>query len=254
MTPALLPVHLGVVGLVIGSFLGLISVRLPQGEGVVRGRSYCRACRRTLTWPDLVPVASYVLTRGRCRTCHAAISLKYPLVELAAAGIGISAALAGSTFAEIALTALLGWQLLLIVVIDLEHGWLPKGLKIALLLSGLLGAAFARETALTDWVLGGALGIGASWGLAVCFRRFLDRERGGSGDPVLFAAIGVWTGWQGLPAVVLGACIIGIGYFASAAALAEKPFSDSRRILLAPLLALSTFAWWLWQLYAGLRP
>ncbi len=121
MTAALLAFYLVLIGLVVGSFLGLVSVRLPEGEGVLHGRSRCRSCGRLLSWPDLVPVASYFRARGRCRTCGASIPIKYPLMELSSAGIGLGAALAGSTLPEALLIALLGWQLLLAVVIYLEH-------------------------------------------------------------------------------------------------------------------------------------
>lgn len=120
MTPALLAFYLGLIGLVVGCFLGLVSVRWPQDEEVTRRRSHCRSCRRTLSWPDLVPVVSYIWAQGRCRTCTAPIPIKYPLMELAGAAVGVWAAMTGSTLLEAVLTALLGWQLLLIAVIDLE--------------------------------------------------------------------------------------------------------------------------------------
>lgn len=136
MRPVLLAFYLGLIGLIVGCFLGLVSVRWPEGEDVVRGRSHCRACARVLSWPDLIPVASYVRAGGRCRTCSAAIPLKYPLMELASCGVGVGAALAGSALPEAILTALLGWQLLLIAVIVLEHRRLPGGLLLLLLATG----------------------------------------------------------------------------------------------------------------------
>lgn len=138
MTPALLAFYLGLIGLVVGCFLGLVSVRWPENEDVVSGRSHCRNCHRTLSWPDLIPVASYVWTRGRCRTCAAPIPIKYPLMELAAGGVGVWAALAGSTLPEAVLTALLGWQLLLIAVLAFEQGRLPGRLILPLLTTGIL--------------------------------------------------------------------------------------------------------------------
>lgn len=121
MTSALLAIHLGVVGLIVGCFLGLVSVRWPLGEEVVRGRSRCRSCDRRLSWPDLIPVVSYMRTRGRCRTCEAKIPVKYPIMELVSGGIGVGAGLAGSTWPEAVLTALLCWQLLLITVLYFEQ-------------------------------------------------------------------------------------------------------------------------------------
>lgn len=121
MTPTLLPLYLGVVGLVVGSFLGLVSVRLPEGEGVVSGRSRCRSCDRRLSWSDLVPVVSYARTQGRCRTCGAAIPVKYPIMELTSGGIGVGAALLGSHLPGVIVIAGFGWLLLLIAVIYLER-------------------------------------------------------------------------------------------------------------------------------------
>lgn len=117
----LLAFYMGLIGLVVGCFLSLVSVRWPEGEDIVCARSHCRACSRVLSWYDLIPVASYVSARGRCRTCFSVISIRYPLIELAAGGIGVWAALAGSTAFEAILGALLGWQLLLIAVIELER-------------------------------------------------------------------------------------------------------------------------------------
>lgn len=210
MTPALLAFHLGLIGLVVGCFLGLVSVRWPADEDVAIRRSHCRTCRRTLSWPDLVPVASYLWTRGRCRTCAAPIPIKYPLIELAAGGIGVWAALAGSTPPESILTALLGWQLLLIAVIDFEHAWLPDRLTLPLLATGLIAAAVLDRTPLVDAGIGAVTGLVTLWLIGVAYRRWPGGD--GLGDsPILFAAGGAWVGWSGLPMVFLIACLTGLG-------------------------------------------
>jgi leader peptidase (prepilin peptidase) / N-methyltransferase len=76
----------GVVGLFVGSFLNVVIYRAPLGLSVSTPRSFCPTCDRQLSWFENVPVASWVVLRGRCRTCHQPISLRYPLVELATAG------------------------------------------------------------------------------------------------------------------------------------------------------------------------
>lgn len=211
MTPALLAFYLGVAGLVVGSFLGLVSVRWPADEDVVGGRSRCRACRRALSWPDLVPVASYVRTQGRCRTCAAPIPMRYPLMELAAGGIGVWAALAGLTPLESILTALLGWQLLLIGVIDFEHAWLPDRLALLLLGTGVITAALLDRLTILDAVVGASAGFTALWLVRFAYRRWRGRDGLGGGDPILFAAGGAWVGWAGLPMVFLIAGLTGLG-------------------------------------------
>lgn len=85
--------YLVFVGLVMGSFINLAADRFPRGESVVRPRSHCRACGRQLTWIDLLPVAGYVLRRGRCATCSSSIGVSAPIVE-AASGASMLASIA----------------------------------------------------------------------------------------------------------------------------------------------------------------
>lgn len=71
-----------ILGLVVGSFLSCLIYRLETDQGFVTGRSFCPHCRRSLGWPDLIPLVSFIFLRGRCRYCQKPISLQYPLVEL----------------------------------------------------------------------------------------------------------------------------------------------------------------------------
>ncbi|MBR1628867.1 MAG: prepilin peptidase, partial [Lachnospiraceae bacterium] len=77
----------GLLGLVFGSFLNCAAMRIARGEDFVHGRSRCRACGHPLGGRDLVPLASWVLSKGRCRYCHAKVSVRYPLSELIFAGL-----------------------------------------------------------------------------------------------------------------------------------------------------------------------
>lgn len=243
MTSVLLAVHLGVIGLIVGCFLGLVSVRWPLDEDVTRERSHCRACLRTLSWSDLVPVASYVWTQGRCRSCTAPIPVRYPLLELAAGGVGVWAALAGSTPAESILTALLGWQLLLIAVIDFEHAWLPDRLTVPLLTTGLIAAAVLDRLTLVDAGIGAVVGLASLWSISFVYRRWPGRD--GLGDsPLLLAAGGAWVGWAGLPAVFGIAVLTGAGLF-----LARRVPSGRRDHRLTPFGAfLAAGIWTTWVL------
>jgi len=210
MTSALLTFYLGLIGLVVGCFLGLVSVRWPADEDVACGRSHCRDCLRILTWPDLVPVASYLRAQGRCRTCAAPIPIRYPLIELAAGGLGVWAALAGSTPLESILSALLGWQLLLIAVIDFEHAWLPDRLTVPLLATGLVAAAVLDRLSLVDAGIGAAMGLAGLWLIGFAYRRWPGRDGLGE-SPLLLAAGGAWVGWSGLPMVFLIAGLTALG-------------------------------------------
>ena len=198
------------LGLIAGSFLGLVSVRLPTGEGVVAGRSRCGSCSRTLAPRDLIPVVSYVLAGGRCRLCGARISIRYPAMELGCAALGAWAAFIHPTPLAGVLTALLGWQLLLIAVVDAEHFWLPDKLTLPLLASGLAASALLDSPALPDSLIGAAVGFVSLWSLAWAYRRLRGREGLGGGDPYLYAATGAWVGWAGLPSVLLWAAAAGL--------------------------------------------
>jgi len=243
MTVPLLSLWLGAAGLVVGSFLGLVSVRLPQDEDVVFGRSCCRACHRVLSWPDLVPVASFVRTWGRCRTCGDRIPSRYPLLELAGGGVGAWAAVASPTVPEAMLAALLGWQLLLIAMIDFDHHWLPDRLTLPLLATGLTAAAVLDRLSMRDALLGAVIGFVALWSFAFAYRRLRGRLGLGGGDPILFAAIGAWIGWYSLPVVLLVASLSGLSLVVARWMLGNRPATDDR-LPFGVFLALGTWAVW----------
>lgn len=244
MTPACLALILGGAGLAVGSFLGLVSLRLPRGEGVVRGRSRCDGCGRPLPPWRLIPLASYLASGGRCTACRAPIPPRYPLLELACAAIGVWAAMSQVAPLTSGLTALLGWQLLLIAVIDAEHFWLPDRLTLPLLGTGLLAAFALDRTAPVDALIGAAAGFATLWLLALAYRRLRGREGLGGGDPFLLAAAGAWVGWIGLPSVLLWAATAGLSLVA-ARVLTGGRVSGADRLPFGPFLAIGAWLTWL---------
>jgi leader peptidase (prepilin peptidase) / N-methyltransferase len=237
-------VILGGAGLIVGSFLGLVSLRLPRGVDIVAGRSRCDGCGRPLAPWRLVPVLSYALSRGRCTGCGAAIPGRYPLIEGAAGGLGVWAALGQPTPLAAALTALLGWQLLLIAVIDAEHFRLPDRLTLPLLATGGVAAGLLDHTALADAVIGAVVGFAGLWLLAVAYRRLRGRDGLGDGDPVLLAAAGAWVGWIGLPSVLLWASAAGLSVVA-ARLLVGRTVSGGDRMPFGPFLAAGLWLTWM---------
>src|SRR5437667_8300435 len=116
----------GVLGLAMGSFLNVVIHRVPRKESVVRPRSHCPRCGSRLADRDNVPVLSWVLLRGRCRDCGEPISVRYPLVELATAGLFVAAALRFGLDWALPAYLVLFAALLAISVIDLEHYIIPN--------------------------------------------------------------------------------------------------------------------------------
>ncbi|MBW8304215.1 MAG: prepilin peptidase [Brevundimonas sp.] len=241
---AMLAVGLGGAGLLAGSFLGLVSLRLPRGEGFVGGRSRCRGCDRPLGPWRLIPLLSYAVSRGRCAACGAAIPIRYPAMELGCGVIGIFSALAQPSPAAAVLTALLGWQLLLIAVVDGEHFWLPDQLTVPLLGTGLLAALTLDRLSVADSLAGAAVGFGGLWLVARVYRKVRGRDGLGGGDPFLLAAGGAWTGWIGLPGVLIWAAAAGLSVVA-ARALTSGRISGSDRLPFGVFLALGVWLTWL---------
>ncbi|WP_292067988.1 prepilin peptidase [Brevundimonas sp. UBA7664] len=244
IAPALLAALFAGCGLLVGSFLGLVSLRLPAQEDIVRGRSRCGGCGRDLPPWRLIPLVSYVLARGRCRDCGAAIPARYPLMEAACALIGVWAALSQPGLAAAVLTAVLGWQLLLIAVIDGENFWLPDSLTLPLLATGLLAAILLEGVALPEAAIGAGVGFAALWLVGRAYKRLRGREGLGGGDPILLAAGGAWVGWIGLPSILVWAATAGLSVVL-ARALSGRRVSGEDRLPFGVFLALGIWLTWL---------
>lgn len=232
------------LGLIAGSFIGLVSLRLPQDRGVIFGRSRCGGCDRVLPPQRLVPVASYIFAKARCRDCGSAIPLRYPLIELACAGVGVWAGLSQPDLPLAALTALLGWQLILIGVVDAEHFWLPDALTLPLLASGLVAAAVLPTGGLLHSTIGAVVGFVGLWSLAFAYSHLRKRDGLGGGDPIFLAAGGAWVAWIGLPSVLLWASIAALSLIAGRLVLGRK-VSGQDRLPFGPFLALGIWLTWL---------
>ncbi|HEY0026970.1 MAG TPA: A24 family peptidase [Allosphingosinicella sp.] len=241
------PTALGfVLGAVIGSFLAAILVRWPQGRSVVRGRSECDSCHRTLRPIELIPILSWFLAKGKCRTCGAAIDKRHLAVEAGAALVGLTALLAHPLPAA-AFTAVFGWWLFLLAALDIEHQWLPDRLTLPLIPAGLAVAWIGIGPGLEERLFGAAAGYLALELIRVVYRMLRGREGLGGGDPKMLAALGAWLGWASLPFILLGAGLIGLAVVA-AMRLRGKAVAGTDRLPLGTLMALA--AWPLWLILA----
>ncbi len=193
----------------IGSFLGTLVLRLPAGEPVVAARSACPHCHHALAARDLMPLLSWLLLRGRCRHCAAALGGFYPGMELAALGIA-AAVVPLVPAAAVPWSCLLGWALLALALIDRRAFLLPDVLTLPLLALGLLATADLAPEALPVHLAGAALGWLGFTLLALGYRALRGREGLGGGDAKLLAAGGAWLGWPALPAIMVGAAALGI--------------------------------------------
>ncbi len=198
-----------VFGLLWGSFSNVVILRLPRGESVVWPGSRCPYCSRPIAWYDNVPVLSWLVLRGRCRSCSAPISGRYPLVEIITACV--FAAIVwnfGYSFLTVEYL-LMAWGLIVVSFIDFDHMILPDVFTLSGILIGLAGAALNPEREFLPALAGVFLGGGFLWLIAYLYLILRKEEGMGGGDIKLLAWIGAVLGWQAVPFVVLASSIIG---------------------------------------------
>jgi leader peptidase (prepilin peptidase) / N-methyltransferase len=235
------------LGAIAGSFLATILIRWPAGERVRTGRSRCDSCGTPVAARDLIPIVSWLALRGRCRACRARIDPRHPMIEIAAGTIGLVAALAHPLPLAL-MTALFGWWLLLIAMLDLEHHWLPDRLTLPLIPLGLAVGWAGHGPGLADRIAGATIGWAALVLIAWSYERLRGRRGMGGGDPKLLAALGAWLGALQLPFVLLGAGLLGLAAI-GLMRLRGEAVGGATRLPLGTLMALA--AWPIWLVSAG---
>lgn len=190
----------------IGSFIGVISKRVPEGRTVWLGRSKCQTCNHVLRPADLVPIISWIYLRGRCRYCQQSLGLFYPLIELAALAAAFWA-LEVVPERALTITCGFGWLLLALAVTDWRALLLPDGLIVSLFLIGIGWVAIVNSNDWPDHAAGAVAGW-ASFAFCRWTYRIVRKQEGlGNGDVKLMCALGLWLTWRGLPSVVILAAL-----------------------------------------------
>jgi len=228
---------------IVGSFLGTIIRRTPEGRSVAWARSRCESCDTLLAARDLIPILSWALRKGRCRYCGAVIGWFHPGVELAACGVAL-VAVAVDGGPDAWLDCLVGWGLLTLGWIDLRSWLLPDALTLPLVVAGLAVAVIRDADFLFDHALGAALGYLILVAVATLYRLLRGREGLGQGDAKLLAASGAWLGASLLPQVIAVAALSALGV-AGCLRLAGMPLGAQSALPFGPFLAIATWVLWL---------
>lgn len=250
--------------LCVGSFLNVVIYRLPlilergwQAEAAeLRGeeipeqarfnlmvpRSRCPHCDHQITALENIPVISWLALRGRCSSCSARISPRYPMVELSTALLSLLVfVLLGPSLKMLAALGLT-WALIALTMIDFDTQLLPDDITLPLLWAGLIINLSGVFVPLEAAVLGAVIGYLSLWSVYWLFKLVTGREGMGYGDFKLLAALGAWMGWLSVPLILLMSSIvgsvIGLGYLVIR--------RESAPFAFGPYIAIAGFITLLW--------
>ncbi|WP_269531212.1 A24 family peptidase [Chitinimonas sp. BJYL2] len=258
-----------ILGLMVGSFLNVVIHRLPvmmesafrdectqflatteteapqrPSYNLVVPRSACPACNTQIAGYDNIPVISWLWLKGRCRHCSAAISPRYPLVELATGLLTAALAWHFGWGMQVAGAMLFAWALIALFGIDADTYLLPDSITLPLLWLGLLFNTAGTFVPLHDAVIGAAAGYLSLWLVYWAFKLTTGKEGMGYGDFKLLAAIGAWLGWQNLPIVILLSSVVGAVIGIVLTLLARRGWS--KPLPFGPYLATAGLAAMIW--------
>ena len=276
--PAVLIAAAALLGLVVGSFLNVVIHRLPRmlerewraqceelagrepaaepAYNLLVPRSHCPACKTPVRLLHLIPVLGWLLARGRCAACGAAVSPRYPVVEALTAVLFALAAVKFDAGWPLAGVLLLIAFLVALAFIDLDTQFLPDQLTLPLLWAGLAmslffgpgggadAGAIGPPPALADAVLGAIAGYLVLWTVHQAFRLATGKEGMGYGDFKLLAALGAWLGWQALLPIVLIASVTGAAV--GVALIVGRGRSREHPIPFGPFLAVAGWIVLMW--------
>lgn len=230
--PVLFLGTLFVFGSLIGSFLNVVIYRLPvmmrrewrndclefleqppaaeqERFNLSVPRSRCGTCGHQITALENIPMISYLLLGGKCRSCKTHISLQYPLVELFTAIISVVVGWHFGVSLQTLAALLLSWSLIAASGIDIGHKLLPDSITLPLLWLGILLSLFDVFVSLEESVLGVMIGYLSLWSVFMLFKLFTGKEGMGYGDFKLLAMLGAWLGWKPLLVVILTSSMVG---------------------------------------------
>ena len=239
--PAAVEAVAGVVGLAIGSFVGVITDRLPRSESIVSPPSHCVACSAPIRAYDNIPVVSYLVLRGRCRDCGAQIPPRDAILELVTAILFVLVAWRVTSVWEVPAYCLLSASLVAISAIDIEHMRIPSAIVYTTAALGapllvLASAGTHRWSALLSALVGGAAAFAAFFALFIAVPKGI-----GFGDLRLAGLCGAFLGWIGYREVIAGFLLSFIlAGVPAIVLLAMRKVERRTRIPFGPFLAAGT--------------
>ena len=209
----------GLLGLVVGSFLSMLTYRLPRlmlnaeeqvFKKISMGGSKCPQCDASIPWYKLIPLFSWLASRGKCHNCDNKISIRYPLIEVFTASVTMICVWHFGFNIDGVAAILFSWILVAIFVIDWEHQLILDNLSLPLLWLGLLFNTQHLFASPSEAIIGAAAGYLILWSVFHIFKLITGKEGMGYGDFKLLAAFGAWFGFIALPQIILIAALSSI--------------------------------------------
>jgi len=198
-----------ILGAVVGSFLNVVIHRVPRRLSIVRPGSACPSCSTPIAWYDNLPIVSWVILRGRCRSCRTPISIRYPLVETAAGLLAAGGVVLYGTHPVTIEVVVFAWVSLALALIDLEHQILPDVMTYPAIAFGLVFSYLGGFTFLADAVAGALVGAVLPTAVILLYRWLRGVDGMGWGDVKYLTAIGAVVGLHGCLMVLVVAAVLG---------------------------------------------
>lgn len=244
------------LGLIFGSFATLVSHRLVAGGKIVFARSHCPACNTNLGVRDLIPLFSWLLSKGTCRHCGKAIHWRYPLIEVMTAALFLLIYWqAGVTEAALVL-GLFATCIVIMATVDFEHRIIPDEVQLAMALLGVVYHFALLGTTLAEVLIGMLAGLFLGTALQKGYKWFRKRDGLGTGDVKFLCVAGVWLGAQGLVPLMLLSGLAGILTALLWRALHKGemfPFGPSLGITTLALVLFPQLSYLFWRIGASLH-
>ena len=200
------------ISLSLGSFIGLLTYRLPRNQSIVSGRSHCEACGRQLCWYELIPFFSYFILQGRCRSCKSHISKKYPAIEIISIFIVLGSFFKCSLSLEFIEECVFLLLMLTIFIIDWEHLIIPNILVFLGIGLGLLFQLVHGFGSITTGLFNGLIAFLFVFAIRFLANRVYKKETLGFGDVKFAGLLGLWLGIMNFIIVLWLAAILGAIY------------------------------------------
>ncbi len=225
-------------GAIVGSFLNVVILRLPQeGGSIVFPASHCPICKTPLNWYENIPIISYIFLRGKCNHCKTTISLQYPVVEL------LMALLSGAVFYKFGLSItacgyfLFCAALLVIIWVDIHHQIIPDIISLPGIVVGFFFSFVNSQLTWQSSLIGLLIGGGILYSIALLYFILRKQEGMGGGDIKLLAMIGAFLGWQSLLFVIFFSSLTGT--IVGLTAMAKQKKGGATRIPFGPFLSVA---------------